>query len=207
MSMHTMRRVGVAACLAGALLAAACDGDARAFARKTADLLTQRSEQLTRKIKAERAAYDEIAKIAAQGKREVLATRLANERDERAIAAAADYAENRRPVSRWQSHLLDYALVDYDAHRETLNAELGDESRFMASIQALQIEQAKVVVLAKLLATLEKKPSLKDEVTAAAEFGKDLKAAIDQRCAVLKKSAATDPVAKATFENLHCPTK
>jgi hypothetical protein len=201
------RRLALAVCLAGSVLASGCDAAAREFAKKTVELLNERSAQLTKKIKAEQAAYKEIAGLAAQGKREVLAMRLANERDERAIAVAADYADGRRPISRWQSHLLDYAQLDYDAHRETLNADIDEQSRFMADIQALQVEQAKVVVLSKLLSALEEKPTLKDELTAAGKFGKDLRDAIVERCAALKKAAPSDPVAKAAFDNLQCPEK
>jgi hypothetical protein len=192
----------VLGCLGLSLLAAGCDGAAREFAAKTAALLKERSAQLSRKIKAEMTAYRELADIAADAEREALAMSLSNERDERSIAAAADYAEGRRPVSRWQSDLLAYAERDYAAHRPRLITEIDAANRFMADVQALEVEQAKIDVLADLLQALEKKPSFKEDAAAIGGFAADLKAAIEERCTVLGK--ATDDVSKAAFKNLRC---
>jgi hypothetical protein len=201
----TRRRVGVLGCVGLSLLAAGCDGAARDFAHKTAALLKERSAQLSRTIKAEVTAYRELADIAADAEREALEMSLSNERAERSIAAAADYAEGRRPLSRWQSDLLAYAERDHAAHKPRL-AEIAAASRFMADVQALQTEQAKVDVLAELLTALEKKPSLKDDAAAFGGFAEGLKAAIEERCGVLKAAAKDkgDKVAEAAFDNLRC---
>jgi hypothetical protein len=186
---------------------AGCDAEAREFARRTALLLKQRSTELSRKINAEMTAYAELTAAFANSQRTVAATALRNERNRRAIEVAADYAEGRRPVSRWQTDLLGYAQADYDAHRELFSAGIDADSRFMAGIQALEEEQAKVDAAAKLLDTLQKPPSLTDELGAATHFAEDVKKAIDERCAELKKRPASDLVAAETFKNLHCPAK
>jgi hypothetical protein len=201
-----MRRTGaLAGCLVLLLGAAGCDGKAREFAQRTAALLKQRSAELTAKIKAERTAYQELARVLWDSERTVAAQALLNERNGRSIALAADYTEGRRPVSRWQTDLLDYAQLDYAAHRELLGAGIDATSRYMAGVQALDVEQAKVDAAAKLLELLQKEPSWKAEATAAVEFGKDVKKAIEERCEALKKDK--DPVAAEAAENLHCPSK
>jgi hypothetical protein len=208
MSRSSMRRAAAAAlCVALSALTAGCDDDAREFARQTAALLKQRSAELTRKIDAEVTAYGELATILGNAERTVTTTTLRNERNGRAIGMTADYAEGRRPVSRWQTDLLDYAQVDYTATRELLLAGIDANSRFLQGVQALEIEQAKVDTAAKLLESLEKKPSWKDEVVAVKDFAADVKKAVDERCAALQKVSVTDTVAAETFKNLHCSDK
>ena len=208
MSRPSMRRAGAAAiCLALSTLTAGCDDEAREFARQTAALLKQRSAELTKKIDAEVTAYGELATILGNAERTVTTTTLRNDRNRRAIDVTADYAEGRRPVSRWQTDLLDYAQVDYAATRELLIAGIDANSRFLQGLQALEIEQTKVDAAAKLLESLETKPSWKDELAAVTDFAKDVKKAIDEKCAALGKAPATDTVAAETFKNLHCPAK
>lgn len=197
--MATLRpRVAAVALLLVLPLASACDDRARAFAARTAEILQQRSAQLSAKIAAESATYNKIAAHAIEAARQLADSTLMNERQERAGLLSLDYIEGRKPASRWRSDLVDYAHVDYDVNRALLTADMDAQTRFLSQVQALRLEQDKVDALAKLLATLAKKRSLADDIQAAASFAEDAKAEFDKKvCEQLgKQKGGTDDAAK-----------
>lgn len=190
------RRTAIAMCALLPLLTS-CDSEAREFATKTAALLRQRSAQLTLKIKAETEAYQQIAGIFAESSRTLIDTTLRNERESRAMTLAADYVEERKPISRWQSDLMDYAQVDAATTRDLLTSDIDASSKYLQGIQALAIEQAKVEVLAKLLERLATTPTLLQDGEAIGKFIQDTKSEVDkQACAALEAKIADAAVAK-----------
>jgi hypothetical protein len=202
------RRVTIAIC--GLLpLLTGCDSEARDFAKKTAALLRQRSAQLAQKIKAETEAYHEIARIADESSRTLVDTTLRNEREGRAVALSADYVEQRRPISRWQTDLFDYAQLDAAMSHDLLTSDFDASSKYMQGIQALAIEQAKVDVLAKLLERLATAPTLVEDGEAIGKFIQDTKSEFDkQACAALEAKMASDQAAAKEFKAKGCtPTK
>jgi hypothetical protein len=171
----------------GALAAAGCDEQARELATRTRHILEQRSKQLAAKIAAEKAAYNASAAQAAEDHRVLVASSLQNERNERSDALAADYADGRKPTSQWRRDIADYARVDYDANRELLAGAIDASSKYMQEFADLTVEQDKVDALSKLIAALEKKPSLKDDADALGTFAADTKANFEKLvCADLK---------------------
>jgi hypothetical protein len=203
------RRLAIAICGLLPLLLTGCDKEAREFAQKTAALLRQRSAQLTLKIKAETEAYHQIARIAAESSQTLIDTTLRNERNGRAAALAADYDEKRKPISRWQTDLLDYAQLDAAMSRDLLTSDVEASSKYLQGIQGLAIEQAKVDVLAKLLATLAEKPTLLEDGTAIGKFVEDTRSEFDKQvCAALEAKMASDQAAAKEFKAKGCtPTK
>jgi hypothetical protein len=190
-------------CLLLAPALTACDEKALQFALRTAEILRQRSTELTRKIAAERKAYQDVSAIANQVQRDLIESSLNNERTSRSIALAADYDEGRKPASRWQTDLAEYAQTDYRLNRDLLAADLGAGAEYMQKLQALEIEQAKVDALAKLLAALAKKPSLADDLTAITAFAEDTKAEFDKKvCEALGKDTST--AGQAAFKAKGC---
>jgi len=190
---------------------AGCDKRAREFAEKTRLILLQRSEQLSKKIAAETKAYNASAAHAAAAHRALVDSRLANERNGRSIALAADYGDGRRPASRWQSHLEEYGQIDYTANRELLTADIDAGSRFLQNINAMAIEQDRVDALAMLLAALAKKPTLAQDLVALKTFAEETKTEFDQRvCAQLKADMTGDhpaerkAAAQKAFEAKKC---
>ena len=200
------RVAALAACILLPGLTSGCDKEARDFAEKTAALLRQRSAQLSLKIKAETKAYQDIAAIAAEASRSLVALTLRNERNARAAMLAADYQEGRKSVSRWQSELLEYGQMDYVANRELLASDVDASSRYLQGVQALKIEQDKVDALARLLAALAKQPTMLEDAQAIGAFFEDTKTAFDQKvCAQLEKqSAAGDKAAGQAFKAKGC---
>jgi hypothetical protein len=194
-------RVGrLVASLILSVLVAGCDEKARDFARRTAAILQQRSEQLSRKIAAETAAYNAAAVAATEAQRALADTTLANERNARTIALAADYDEDRKPVSRWQTDLAEYAQIDHRLTRDLLIADVDAGSLFLQKLQALKIEQDRVEALARLLEALAQKPTLTQDLEALAGFAEDTKTEFDQKvCEALgkDKSAAGQAAFKA----------
>jgi hypothetical protein len=188
---------------------AGCDEDARQFAEKTKTILDQRSDQLAKKIAAEKRSYDNWASNAAEDQRALLDSSLQNERNERSDILAADYDEGRRPVSLWRKDLSDYARIDYDANRQLLLSDLDANTRYLQGFDDLKIEQDKVDALSKLLVTLEKNPSLKDNIKAISSFAEDTKTEFDKKvCSELKSQIkVNDPtkdVAAAAYKNKNC---
>jgi hypothetical protein len=203
MRVHRFRRAGLLLCVLLAPLASACDEEARQFALRTAEILQQRSAELTRKIAAEQKAYQDVSSIANETQRDLIESSLNNERSARSIALAADYDEGRKPASRWQSDLAEYAQIDYRLNRDLLSADMGAGAEFMQKLQELEIEQAKVDALAKLLAALAKKPSLKTDLEAVSAFAEDTKAEFDKKvCEALAKD--TSAAAQAAFKARGC---
>lgn len=197
------RRLGLALCLLLTPALSACDEEARQFAVRTAGILQQRSAELTRKIAAERKAYDTVAAIAHQSHRDLIEASLNNERTSRSIALAAEYDEGRKPASRWQADLEEYAQIDYRMNRDLLSADFGAGAEYLQKLQALEIEQAKVDALATLLARLAKQPSLAEDLQAIGAFAEDTKVAFDTKvCAALAKDASAE--AKAVFKARGC---
>lgn len=199
-------------CLAASCLTlAGCDEQARDFALKTKAILDQRSEQLAKKIAAEKRAYESSASQAVEDNRALLDSSLQNERNERSDALAADYEEGRRPISLWRKDLSEYARVDYAANRELLLADLDANTRFLRNFDDIKIEQDKVDALSKLLAALAQKPSVKDDINAISSFAGDTKTEFDKKvCSQLKSQIkVNDPtkdVASAAFKNKNCET-
>ena len=190
-------------CVLLAPVLSACDEDARQFALRTAEILRQRSAELTRKIAAEKKAYQDVSSIANESHRALIESSLNNERTARSIALAADYDEGRKPPSRWQTDLVEYAQIDYRLNRDLLAADMGAGAEFMQKLQALEIEQAKIDALAKLLAALAEKPSLAEDLDAITAFAEDTKAEFDKKvCEALAKDGS--PEAQAAFKAKGC---
>jgi hypothetical protein len=178
-------------CLA---LTALCGCDERAldFAKKTRDILEQRSTQLANKIAAEKKAYNASAAQANEDHRTLVALSLSNERNERSTTLMADYMDQRKPVSLWRKDLAEYATIDYDTNRELLTAEMDADSRYLQSYEDLKIEQDKVEALSKLLDVLAKKPSFKSGISDLASFAKDTKDEFDKKVCTQLQSQMKD---------------
>jgi hypothetical protein len=197
------RRAALLLCVLLAPLTSACDEKAQEFARRTAEILQLRSAELSRKIDAERKAYQTVSAIATETHRALLDSSLRNERNARSIALAADYDEGRKPPSRWQTDLAEYAQIDYRLNRELLAADVGAGGEFFQKLQALEIDQARIDALAKLLAALAKKPTLAEDLEAIGAFAEDTKNEFDKKvCAALAKD--TSAAGQAAFKAKGC---
>jgi hypothetical protein len=196
-------RAATALLLLGALATAGCDEEARELAGQAKKVLDQRSQQLSKKIAAEKAAYNASATLAARDHRELVDATLRNERNERADVLAADYVEGRKPVSLWRRDVAEYARIDYTANRELLTADLDESSRYLQTYADLIVEQDKVQALSKLLAALAKEPSLKQDIQALTTFAGDAKEDFDKKvCTALK--AKTDSASKSAYKTKKC---
>ncbi len=203
MRTSSIARIPLLLCLVCAFVSSGCDEKAQEFARRTADILQLRSAELARKIAAETRAYQTVAAVATESHRELVDLSLRNERNARAIALAADYDEGRKPASRWQADLTEYAQLDHRLNRELLAADIDAGSVFMQTVQALETEQAKIDALAKLLATLAAKPALADDILAITAFVDDTRDAFDTRlCEALAKDKT--PAGQAAFKAKDC---
>lgn len=197
------RCAGVLLCVLLATFTSACDEKAQEFARRTAEILQLRSGELSKKIAAETKAYQDVAAIAAETQRDLIDSSLGNERSARSIALAADYDEGRKPPSRWQTDLAEYTQIDYRLHRDLLTADVNAGGEFQQKLQALEIEQARIDALTKLLAALAKKPTLEQDIEAIGSFAEDTKKAFDTNvCEALAKDSSS--AGQAAFKAKEC---
>ena len=203
MPTNRSRRAGLLLCALLAPLTSACDEKAQEFARRTAEILQLRSGALAKKIDAESKAYKDVAAVAARTQRDLIDSSLGNERSARSIALAADYDEGRKSPSRWQTDLGEYAQIDYRLTRDLLAADVDAGSEFQQKLQALEIEQARIDAVAKLLAALAKKPTLAEDLEAVGAFAEDTKKEFDKQvCGALAKDQSD--AAKAAFKAKGC---
>ena len=190
-------------CVLLAPLTSGCDEKAQEFARRTAADLQLRSAELAKKIAAETKAYHDVAAIAAETQRDLIDSSLGNERSARSIALAADYDEGRKPPSRWQTDLAEYAQIDYQLNRALLSADVDAGGEFQQKLQALEIEQARIDALAKLLAALAKKPTLAQDIEDIGSFAEDAKTEFDKKvCDALAQD--TSAAGQAAFKAKEC---
>jgi len=203
MRTNRSRGAGILLCVLLAPLTSGCDEKAQEFARRTAEILQMRSGELSKKIAAETKAYQDVAAIAAETQRDLIDSALGNERSARSIALAADYDEGRKPPSRWQTDLAEYALMDYRLNRDLLSADVNAGGEFQQKLQALEIEQARIDALAKLLAALAKKPTLAEDIEAIGSFAEDTKKEFDKKiCEALAKDSSA--AGQAAFKAKGC---
>jgi hypothetical protein len=182
-----------------------CDERALDFAKKTKDILDQRSAQLAGKIAAEKKAYNKSAAQASENHRILIALSLQNDRNERSSTLAADYDEGRKPISLWRKDLAEYATIDYETNRELLTAEMDAQSQYLQSYEDLKIEQDKVEALSKLLAALAKKPSLKSDISDLASFAQDTKEEFDKQvCKQLQSQMKDSTVDQKAASGAYC---
>jgi hypothetical protein len=197
------RRQGLLLCLLLVPMISACDEKAQEFARRTAEILEARSAELSKKMAAETKAYQTVAAIATETHRDLIDSSLRNERNARSIALAADYDEGRKPVSRWQTDLAEYGQMDYRLTRDLLAADIDAGSEFLQKMQALELEQAKINALAKLLAALAEKPTIAQDIEAVTQFAEDTKNDFDKKiCEALGKDTST--AGQAAFKAKGC---
>ncbi len=181
------------------VLLTSCDDKARQLASQTDQLLKQRSKELATQTAKEVAAYHDYAARATEDQRALVAASLANDRSEQADKIAAQDLDAPKSIPLWRVQLAEYASLDYAAERQQLSTDLDATTSYLQKYEDISIEQDKVDALSKLLAALQKEPSLKDQITSVSSFAQDTKDAFDKDvCTSLKtKQTGTDPAAKA----------
>jgi len=172
------------------LVLVSCDYKARSLARQATVVLQQRSVELSNAIAAEIEAYNDYSVEWVREERDLTNSSLANERSERVNELKVEYLQNGnggKPVSLWRKDLSDYAQIDYLARRNLLASDLNASTLYLQRLETLKEDQDKAEALAKLLATLAKQPSAKDELTAVTDFAQEAKNSFDGKvCADLK---------------------
>jgi hypothetical protein len=196
------KTIPIFAVLVALIALAGCDDKARQLAVQTEQVLRQRSKELAAKTAAEVAAYQAYASLATDNQRALVAASLANDRSEQGDQLAADYEDNAKRVRLWRADLAKYRQLDYSAKRLQLLTDLDATSLYLKKYEDISIEQDKVDALDKLLITLVKEPSLKDEIASVSSFAQDTKDAFDKDvCSSLKtKKSGNDVPAKAAAQ-------
>lgn len=160
-------------------------------------LLADYQTAIRAQIDATQKGYSATAQAAEQGRRDEVESELRFERNNRSEMLADDFIHGSKPIWHWKEYLLDYAAQDFQANREHLELESTDGTRFLTGIQNLQVEFSKVQALDKLLADLNQKQSILDELKELGAYAAQTKTEFDTAvCSGLKKDIAAKQSAK-----------
>jgi hypothetical protein len=192
--------------LPAVLLLSGCDERAREFASKMRDILCARTKYLQSRIDAEQTAYKNLADIFATAGRQTEAARLTNEMIERSTALSIDYSQSPQHAAFWSRDLQTYRKMFFDSQLAAVNAEIDQTASQLAALEALEIQQAQIDALDKLLATLAKKQSLADAVSQLKGFATDTSDSYDKvvcnDAQERLKNPSTSAADKATLQTL-----
>lgn len=158
----------------------------------THKLLADYQTAIRGQIDSAQKSYTLTAQAAEQGKHDEVDSNLRFERAHRSEMLADDFTHGAKPIWHWKDYVLDYAAQDFQANREFLELESMDGVRFLSGIQGLEVEFSKVQALDKLLAGLNEKQSLIDQLKELGSYAEQTKTEFDALvCAGLKKDIAT----------------
>jgi hypothetical protein len=157
----------------------------------TRKLLADYQTAIRTQIDDDQKSYTLTAQAAEQGKHDEVDSSLRFERAHRSETLTDDFIHGAKPIWHWKDYLLDYTAQDFQANREFLELESTDGVRFLSGIQGLEVEFSKVQALDKLLASLNDKQSLIDQLKELGSYAEQTKTEFDALvCAGLKKDIA-----------------
>ncbi|HXM42537.1 MAG TPA: hypothetical protein VN924_14885 [Bryobacteraceae bacterium] len=189
--------------LLGVVLLAGCDDTAIQFAKQTRALLDEYQKNINSQITEATKYYDGDVKIAKGAAASLLNDSLSVERTERATELAADYLEDRKPVSLYRTHIRPYAQVEYDARKGSLESAVDAKLPYEQQLAKLEADKETIEALGKALQALEEKRTLKMEGEDLEKFVADTKKDFSQEvCKEL--STQTGDAEKTAAKDLKC---
>lgn len=150
------------------LLLAAClglfgcgDKEAREYAARLIPVLDSYQEQLSQKIKAEKASYAELARAFEEARKDDIDTRLDKERQRRSEEQGEriSNAKEAPSLSQILTQLQDYAKSDFETTQTVLQEGLDARSKYLDDLESLEIELQKIKLLKEALQELSKSKS------------------------------------------------
>jgi hypothetical protein len=165
-----MRKIKIWIVLAAFLILAGCDQRAAEFAKKADELLTEYQKRIDAQIADATAYYQRAAAVSASETRRVTLESLEAERNERTTELEADYRENRKPASRYRTHLREYANEHFDRQKEWLASDLDASAPYLQQLVALESDKATIEAFSKMLKNLAQPRSAIDEIKDMEKF-------------------------------------
>jgi hypothetical protein len=132
------------------------DKEAREYAAKLIPVLDRYQEQLSQKIKAEQASYEELAAAYEEARKEDITIRLTRERSRRSedVGEKLTNAKDAPTLAQILAPLQEYAKSDFETTQSVLQEGLDARSKYLADLESLEIEQQKLKTLKKALQEL-----------------------------------------------------
>lgn len=181
--------------LSSMMLAGCGDKDAREYAGKLIPVLSGYQEQLSQKIKAERASYEAADFRYTEAAKLEITTRLESERDARSEQMADEIVSDGAPPSLTKifAALGDYGTHDFESTQSILAAAMNSRSRYLSELESLEAEAQKIKLLKESLNELakSKKPDLKQFKEAAVALMQGDGALSHLACGDLRKQVDT----------------
>jgi len=134
------------------------DKDAREYAAKLGPVLDSYQEQLSQKIKAEQASYDELAEAYEEARKADIDIRLAAERERRSEDLGEKLAKSKDAptLSQLFASLGEYAKSDFETTQTVLQEAIDARSKYLDNLESLEIELQNVKLLKEALQELAK---------------------------------------------------
>jgi hypothetical protein len=158
-----MRRLFASLLVLAAVTLSGCGGEkeAREYAAKMIPVLDSYQEQLSQKIKAEQASYQELAKTYEQARQDDIKTRLENGRARRSEELGEETAKSDTPPSLLEifESLQDYATEDFKTTQTLLQESLDSRAKYLSGLESLEVELQKIKLLKEALTELAKSKS------------------------------------------------
>jgi len=153
-------------------LSACGDKDARDYAAKLIPVLDSYQEQLSQKIKAEQASYEELAQAFEEARKADISIRLAGERERRSedLGEKTSKAKDAPTLSQIFASLQEYGKVDFETTQVVLQEGLDARSKYLDNLESLEVELQKVKLLKAALQELAKGKSDFAKFKGAADF-------------------------------------
>lgn len=162
------------------LALAACDQNARDFARSAKAILDRYAARIDREIGAESQYYQREAALEWKHRHENLVNSVKADRAERGSEAAVEFSGESSPLGI-RTHLREYAQAEYARRRGVWTGEADASRQYLMNLETLQADKDRIRALGKLLDGLSsKKLNLTAEIGAATQAVSDTKTDFDK---------------------------
>jgi outer membrane murein-binding lipoprotein Lpp len=201
-----MKRTIAALIILFSMTCAGCgDKEAREYAGKLIPVLTGYQEQLSQKIKAERASYEAADFRYAEAEKLEITVRLESERDARSEQLADEIVSDGvpPPLSKIFAALGEYGARDFETTQSILAAAMNSRSRYLTELESLEAEFQKIKLLKESLGELakSKKPDMKQFKETAVALMQTQGAVNKLACGELQKQLETLGTEQAAAKN------
>jgi hypothetical protein len=179
--------------LALVFFTAGCHEDQR-YATELARIVRLYQEQVNRQVKGEQDYYAAMGSLLGRSEDQDVYLSLTLARQERARQDAADLKHGQMQSAEVLDHLRNYAAEEFSQSRAIYEKEMNAQNKYLANLENLAVESAKVEALANLLDDFAKPQGLKDRVAGLVDYGGGVKAYFDKQVC----DDLTDQIASAT---------
>jgi hypothetical protein len=154
-----VKRIAIALLVCCAPTLSGCDEEAQQYASELGGVLKSYHAQVERKINAEQESYKKLTEFYAHAQEQDILLTLALERNRRSRELAEEYVGGEKSApsgAALRGLLREFATLNFEQTKAMLEDESEARTRFLTSLEELEVESAKVESLGKALDELAK---------------------------------------------------